>query len=114
MKTFSRLFVPALFFLSFAHADTLKLRNGTVLEGRFISGDERCIWFQRVPGAMETYPLLYVEGLTFGAAAVPSSNHSPVSSTKPKANAAYKAPARVATINLREARWRPMALLAQR
>ena len=48
-------------------ADTLRLRNGTAIEGRFVSGTEKGIWFERGAEGTALYPLSFVENLTFGA-----------------------------------------------
>ena len=37
-------------------ADTLRLRNGTTIEGKFVSGTEKGIWFV---SKVSTDPLLY-------------------------------------------------------
>jgi hypothetical protein len=46
-------------------ADTLRLRNGTTIEGKFVSGTEKGIWFARGAEGMALYPLSFVENLTF-------------------------------------------------
>jgi len=59
----------ALLLLCFAgaQADILRLRNGTAIEGKFVSGTEKGIWFERAPEGSALYPLSFVEGVTFGA-----------------------------------------------
>ena len=48
-------------------ADTLRLRNGTTIEGKFVSGTEKGIWFARGAEGTALYPLSFVENLSFGA-----------------------------------------------
>ena len=77
--------------------DTLKLRNGTVMQGHFVAGDERSIWFQTGIAAADSYPLAFVESLSFGPAMPVPSSYSPASTwvqPKPKK-----------MLNLREALW---------
>ena len=50
-----------------ARADILRLRNGATIEGKFVSGTEKGIWFERAPEGSALYPLSLVEGVTFGA-----------------------------------------------
>ena len=47
-------------------ADTLRLRNGTSIQGKFVSGTEKGIWFERGAEGTALYPLSFVENLTFG------------------------------------------------
>jgi hypothetical protein len=59
-----------------AQADTLRLRNGETLEGRFISGSETGIWFETPLHEAAVYPLALVESVSFtgGAAGTPSTS----------------------------------------
>ena len=49
-----------------AQADVLRLRNGTTVEGKFVSGNEKGIWFEHAPQGSTLYPLSFIEGVTFG------------------------------------------------
>jgi hypothetical protein len=80
--------------LSVLNADTLKLRNGTVLQGRFVAGDERSVWFQTGTEGANPYPLNFVESISFGGVTPLPSAYAPARTTKVK-----KMP------NLREALW---------
>ena len=53
-------------FASVAHADTLRLRDGTVIIGNYVGGSQTEIWFQRSPAGAEAFPLFAVESLRFG------------------------------------------------
>jgi hypothetical protein len=48
-------------------ADELHLRDGTVIEGSYIGGSQKEIWFQRTPAAPEVFPLFLVESLKFSS-----------------------------------------------
>jgi hypothetical protein len=56
-------------------ADTLRLRNGTTIEGKFVSGTEKGIWFERGAEGTALYPLSFVENLSFGAFTPYSKNY---------------------------------------
>ncbi len=60
-----------------AQADTLRLRNGTTIEGKFVSGTEKGIWFERGAEGTALYPLSFVENLSFGAFTPYSKNQKP-------------------------------------
>src|SRR3981081_3963189 len=53
-----------------ASADTLRLRDGRILNGQFLGATRSEIWFQRdVPGEIlgkEAFPIMQVESLVFG------------------------------------------------
>jgi hypothetical protein len=53
-------------FASLAHADTLRLRDGSVIIGNYVGGSQTEIWFQRSPAGAEAFPLFAVESLRFG------------------------------------------------
>ena len=65
---FRTLILGALLLMSCLNArgDILRLRNGTTLEGKFISGSEKGIWFERTPEGSTLYPLSFIERMTFG------------------------------------------------
>ena len=90
-----KILLPLLLLLVPLDADTLKLRNGSVMQGHFIAGDERSIWFQSGLAEASSYPLNFVESLTFGATPPVPSSYSPASVT----HRSKKMP------NLREAFW---------
>jgi hypothetical protein len=50
----------------FAKADTLRLRDGTVIVGSYVGGSQTEIYFQRSPAGAEAFPLFAVESLRFG------------------------------------------------
>jgi hypothetical protein len=66
MKYFLRAATLLSVLASFAHADTLRLRDGTVIVGSYVGGSQTEIWFQRSPAGAEAFPLFAVEGLRFG------------------------------------------------
>ena len=60
----SRVFLSALVAVSLLSADTLLLRNGSTINGRFVSGDNRAIRFA-VGSQVNTYDLTDVDTLRF-------------------------------------------------
>jgi hypothetical protein len=52
--------------VSFAQADTLRLRDGMVIVGTYVGGTQTEIWFQRSPAGAEPFPLFAVESVRFG------------------------------------------------
>jgi hypothetical protein len=50
-----------------ATADELHLRDGTVMEGSYIGGSQKEIWFQRTPAGPEVFQLFLVESLKFNS-----------------------------------------------
>ena len=75
-----------------AHADVLRLRNGTEFTGHYIGGTKTEIWFQRdgmVP-TIEVIPTSLVEGLKFEpGAGSPAANLTRPSQSVPQAWMAY-------------------------
>ncbi len=65
LRTLSVLFVMILL-VSAASADTLELRNGTVLKGRYLGGSQNNVRFE-VNGQAEYYPVADILTITFGA-----------------------------------------------
>ncbi|HEY4359322.1 MAG TPA: hypothetical protein VGN17_00035 [Bryobacteraceae bacterium] len=51
---------------SLVQADTLRLRDGTVITGNYVGGSQNEIWFQRGPAGAEAFPLFMVESVRFG------------------------------------------------
>jgi hypothetical protein len=67
----------------FAHADVLRLRNGTEFVGHYIGGTNTQIWFQRdgMVSTTEVIPTSLVEALKFEPSAVsPAAQVSPAKS----------------------------------
>jgi hypothetical protein len=50
---------------TFAQADELHLRDGTVIVGNYVGGGQKDVWFQRTPAGPEIFPLYEVESLKF-------------------------------------------------
>ena len=63
---FLRIAVLLCFLASFVHADTLRLRDGTVILGNYVGGSQTEIWFPRGPAGAGAFPLFIVESLRFG------------------------------------------------
>jgi hypothetical protein len=63
---FLRVAVLLGFLAASAQADTLRLRDGTVIMGTYVGGTTTEIWFQRSPAGAEPFPLFAVESLRFG------------------------------------------------
>src|SRR5690349_5314744 len=61
-----RAVIAAGFLAPLAHADTLRLRDGTVMVGTYVGGTQTEIWFQRNPSGAEAFPLYVVESVRFG------------------------------------------------
>ena len=61
-----------------AHADILRLRNGEVIEGKFISGSDAGIWFEKLPREASVYPLTLVESVAFGSGFLTKQDSPPV------------------------------------
>src|SRR5437899_11662214 len=83
MKRFVRFVATAalgLAFVTIAAADTLELKDGRVLEGRYLGGTQAVLRFQ-VEGNIQTFNVNDVVALTFthnsGAAAPPPSDPAP-------------------------------------
>jgi hypothetical protein len=81
-------FLASGFMASLAQADTLRLRDGTVIFGNYVGGSQTEIWFQRSPAGAEAFPLFAVESVRFGnligssAPNVPAPSVLKVSSTQ--------------------------------
>jgi hypothetical protein len=88
MKRFGRFAATAALALTFATiaaADTLELKDGRVLEGRYLGGTQAVLRFQ-VEGNIQTFNVNDVVALTFthnsGAAAPPASDPAPAPPTR--------------------------------
>ena len=88
MKRFGRFAATAALALTFATiaaADTLELKDGRVLEGRYLGGTQAVLRFQ-VDGNIQTFNVNDVVALTFthnsGAAAPPPSDPAPAPPTR--------------------------------
>ena len=65
MKISASLIVSALLlaFIAVAHADTLALRDGTVLQGKFVGGDATTVRFQTSYG-LQIVPMAQVRSMS--------------------------------------------------
>src|SRR3979411_2410602 len=90
MKSFVRFFATAaivLLFVTIAAADTLELRDGRVLEGRYLGGTQAVLRFQ-VEGNIQTFNVNDVVAVTFprgsgNAAPPPPSDPAPAPAPAP-------------------------------
>ena len=67
MRSFTRLIATAtlgLFFMGVAAADTLELKDGSVVQGRFLGGTQALVRFS-VNGQVQTYNVTEIVALTF-------------------------------------------------
>jgi hypothetical protein len=99
MRSFLRLIAAAalgLFFVGVAAADTLELKDGSVVQGRFLGGTQALVRFS-VNGQVQTYNVTEIVALTFtnnyGNAAPPP---APTPAPQPQAYAPAQDPAPVA------------------
>ncbi|HVM74310.1 MAG TPA: hypothetical protein VMT75_01630 [Candidatus Saccharimonadales bacterium] len=53
-------------------ADTLRLKNRTVLEGYFVGGSANGVTFIDTSGVSKTYPLSEIESMSYGAVSAPA------------------------------------------
>ena len=83
---------------SMARADSLQLRNGSRINGKFMGGTESGISFQ-VGSSLQTYKLADIASLTFDSASAESDAPAPrESSSSPEPAAAANQPAAFVTI----------------
>lgn len=95
MKKFMRflgLAALGLFFVGAASADTLELKDGRVLQGRYLGGTQAILRFE-INGEVQTFRTIDIVALTFtgnpgNAAAPPAPASAPVPDTPPPAAAA--------------------------
>jgi hypothetical protein len=102
MRNFSRLIMMAgavLVFAGFASADTLELKDGRVLQGKYLGGTQAVLRFE-VNGDVQTFPTHDIVALTFtrgssarapeapqpAAAPAPAPSDNPPASQDPPAN----------------------------
>ena len=82
-----------LFSLPELHADSLQLKNGNFVQGKYLGGTERDVQFQ-VNGKIRLYDIDEILSISFAAASadggIPSNNVDP----KPNANADLSSPAK--------------------
>lgn len=88
MKRLFALIVLGLFFMGAAAADTLELKNGKVLQGRYLGGTQVVLRFE-VNGEVQTFNTTDIVALTFTGG---SGNAAPAAALAP-ASAAASAPA---------------------
>jgi hypothetical protein len=67
----------ALSLVSWAHADTLRLKNGQSIEGSFLGGNTRQIMFLGPDGQPRTFALGDIESLTFAPTPAPGPTAAP-------------------------------------
>jgi hypothetical protein len=85
-------------------ADTLRLRNGSRVEGTFLGGDTREVRFLGPDGSMKTYSVSDVSGIDFVASETASSsspaksNVTAAASTRPAASSGSSASASALTV----------------
>jgi hypothetical protein len=96
MRSFTRFIaavVLGLFFVAVAAADTLELKDGSVVQGRFLGGTQALVRFS-VNGQVQTYNVTEIVALTFtnnyGNAAPPP---APAPASQPQAYAPAQDPA---------------------
>lgn len=63
---FLRVTLLLAFLIPVARADTLRLRDGTVITGTYVGGSQTEIWFQRGPSGAQAFPLYTIESVRFG------------------------------------------------
>jgi hypothetical protein len=78
MKTFISLLALAMFAAA-APADTLRLKNGAVVEGTYMGGDSREVKFLRTDGGVRSYRVSDIEQVTFGDAGAGTTAAAPIS-----------------------------------
>lgn len=91
MKTFRWIIVLAVAALP-AFADTLKLKDGTIVDGTFLGGDSRNVKFLGSTGAVKSYPLDEVAAVGFGDASVADAPAAPAAPADAGQTAAATAP----------------------
>ncbi|MGH8101280.1 MAG: hypothetical protein ACREIW_08275, partial [Chthoniobacterales bacterium] len=64
--SFLRIAVVLGILASFGRADSLRLRDGTIIIGNYVGGTQTEIWFQRSPAGAEAFPLFAIESVRFG------------------------------------------------
>lgn len=75
-----------------ASGDTLRLKNGAVIEGTFLGGDARTIRFLGPDGTPKQHPITDVAAIEFGGAAAPAASASaPASASAATARATVPA-----------------------
>ena len=75
-------------------ADTLRLNNGSELEGTFLGGDARTVRFLDSAGNVQSYSIGDVEGIRFGSgqASAPTAPRAPRAPRAPAPRRAAAAP----------------------
>jgi len=92
MRNFKRFFAAiavALFFIGVAAADTLELKSGKVVQGKYLGGTQRLLRFE-VNGEVQTFSTSDIVALTFTGR---SGGATPMAAPAPAAAAAAPAPA---------------------
>ena len=79
-----------------AGADTLRLKDGSNVDGTFLGGDSRQVKFLRSNGSVKNYSVSDVTGLTFGDTAAASNESIAAPTRAPRASRAA-APARTSS-----------------
>jgi len=97
VKRFSTGIIVALFFVSVATADTLELKSGKVVQGKYLGGTQHILRFE-VNGEVQTYSTNDIVALTFtgrspNAAPAPVDAPAPPPAPAPAATAQAMAPA---------------------
>lgn len=80
--------VAALVLTAMASADTLRLQDGTTVDGTYFGGDSRKVRFIDANGRVSTHLVSDVVGIGFGDAPAPSPTTAPLSAPMPTAPAA--------------------------
>src|SRR5437764_14742896 len=83
LKRFFAAVIVGLFFVSVAAADTLELKSGKVVQGRYLGGTAAILRFE-VNGEVETFSTTDIVALTFTGRA---SGSAPVAAAPPPAAA---------------------------
>ena len=94
VKRFFTAIAVALFFVSVAAADTLELKNGKVIEGKYFGGTRATLRFE-VNGELQTFSTNDVVALTFTGR---SGGATPMAAPAPAPAAAAPAPAPAASV----------------
>src|SRR6266581_9176259 len=92
LKRFFTAIIVGLFFVSLAAADTLELKSGRVVQGKYLGGTQHILRFE-VNGEVQTFSTNDIVALTFTGH---SGNATPVAAPAPAVAPAY-APASAPT-----------------
>lgn len=96
MRSYWLAVLAVCFFVSLAQADTVKLKNGRTVEGRYLGGTDSQITFYS-GGELQHFPISDIKAITFGDESSSIAAPAPAPSTAQPAPTAHAAAARPAT-----------------